>query len=92
MKTAILIVIIIAIGLMIMGQYQELKSQTERKRMLDDLKTFSYFVGNCTVNTKNKETISSRLKEYNNLDECRFGEFSDLLWKINQLYIKRFLL
>lgn len=92
METVIIIMIILVIGFMIFGQYKELVSQTEYKKLLDELKTFSYFVGNCTINTKNKEIISAKLKEYNNMDKWQFAEFSDLIWKINQLYIKRFLI
>ena len=92
MKTFLVILLIIAIILFIIyGQYIELKYREGKKALLNDLKTFSYFVGNCKITSENKELILTRIKEYrskNVLYESK--EYSDLIFDIFTLYVKRF--
>lgn len=92
MKTFLVVLLIIAVILFIIyGQYVELQYRASKRALLDELKTFSYFVGNCTITNKNKETILTRIKEYRSRNIFyESHEYNELIFDIFTLYVKRF--
>lgn len=90
-RALILTIVIVAVLVFIVWmQSIIIVEKTKYKELMDDLKTFSYFVGNCQITLENKKTIMYKLKEYNSMNELS-EELKNLIWKINQLYIKRFI-
>lgn len=92
MKTLLLIILLVVILFIIFSQNYEIARREEYKKLIDDVKTFSYFVGNCSITKENADTIKEQIKYFNGRDEMDISkEYSDLIWGINQLYIKRFI-
>lgn len=93
MTELIIIGIIALLCLILWGIFEEQDMRYKYKVALNELKIFSYFVGNCRITEKNKETVKRRLKEFRASEFASVAsEFTDTLWKCEQLYIKRFLI
>lgn len=86
------ILLILVLGFAIWCQYKELKFRDEYNKLLDEVITFSYFVGNCNITPENKETIINRLKEFRKKNALYSSKrYTDLLNEITLLYYRRFL-
>ena len=85
----ILIGIVLFVFIIILNIRQ---SQYAYKVLYEDLKTFKYFVENCSVSTINRDTILRRLKIERDRDEVEEPDYGNLLNDIAQIYLKRFAL
>ncbi len=93
MKTTLIIILIfLVLSVLLWGQFEEIKFKANYKKLLDEVITFSYFVGNCNITPENKEIIVNRLKEFRKKNALYYSkEYSDRLSEITILYYKRFL-
>ena len=85
------IVILIGIGVFIFTIIFNIRqAEYAYKVLFEDLKTFKYFVENCSVSTINRDTILKRIKIERARDEVEEPEYGNLLNDITQIYVRRF--
>lgn len=92
MNILIGLLILLVLAIVLYFQQKEVEYKHKSKKILDDLKTFSYFVSNCTINKKNKEIVAAKIKEFQKQTGYMASrEFDDLLLNVYKVYIKRFI-
>lgn len=66
------------------------QSQYAYRVLFEDLKTFKYFVENCSIDPRNRDIIIGRLKIERARTEMEAADYGNMVNDIAQIYLRRF--
>jgi hypothetical protein len=90
MKTIVITLFIIAIGIVIWEQLQEMIRKENRKLKYTELMIFKYYVNNCSLTQQSFDIILDRLKNERASDEMNDPDYLNEVNSIGLLFEERF--